>query len=226
VLLQPTIEILPPKTWEKVDAMVRDGSTFDWVLFSSTNGVNGWLERVGVVGISPEDPTWSCRIAAIGPSTARALERAGWKVDLVPETHYRAESLADLLSTEAKGRRFLQVRGSRGRGVLEDRLREAGGEVVPCRVYRSVDVQQVAPAVAEAYARGDVDWTTVTSPAIGRSLGRLLGGNLKKSRLAAISPLTAESLRVQGLEVTVTAREATMDSLTETIAAWEQGHHS
>jgi uroporphyrinogen-III synthase len=221
VVLQPTIAILPPESWQEVDARLQRLPTFDWVVFTSSNGVREMMTRAEAIGI-PSEHWHGVRIAAIGSGTARALRQYGKKVDCMPKDTFRAESLAELLAPEVKDSRVLQVRGSRGRAVLTDRLEQAGAEIVPCRVYRSVDVREVAPEVEQAYARGEIDWTTVTSPAIGRSLRRLLGDDLWTGRLAAISPLTAETLREQGTPAAIVSEEATMESLVAAIVEWEK----
>ena len=113
-------------------------------------------------------------MAAIGPGTADELARYGLRADLVPE-QYRAEALAEALAREAPGRRFLLARASRGREVLAEQLSAAGAAVEQIVVYSSTDVQEPDPAVAALLRAGRIDWITVTSSAIARSLVGLFG---------------------------------------------------
>ena len=88
----------------------------------------------------------------------------------------------------AAGKRFLLVRASRGREVLAEELTKAGGIVEQVVVYESVDVEQADPEIAERMAAGQIDWTTVTSSAIARSLARLFGDSLMQDQTRQHQP--------------------------------------
>ena len=156
------------------------------------------------------------RLAAIGPGTSLALSRYHLRADRQP-SEFRAEALAEVLAAEARGMRFLLARASRGREVLAEQLRAAGGELEQVVVYSSTDVEAPDPIVAEQLVKGTIDWITVTSSAIAGSLHRLFGEKLHRSRLASISPITSAALRRLGYEPAVEAREYTMGGLVEAI---------
>jgi uroporphyrinogen III methyltransferase/synthase len=158
------------------------------------------------------------KLAAIGPGTADELARYHLRADLVPD-EFRAESLALALKGGAAGKRFLLVRASRGREVLAEELTKAGGIVEQVIVYESVDVETPSPEIAEQMAAGRIDWTTVTSSAIARSLVRMFGDSLRKTRLASISPITSATLRELGYEPAAEAKEYTMAGMVEAIRA-------
>jgi uroporphyrinogen III methyltransferase / synthase len=122
-----------------------------------------------------------------------------------------------LQSEAAQGRRFLWARGSRGREVLADQLSHAGGQVEQVVVYRSRDIAEPDPEIASQLRAGKIDWITVTSSAIARSLVTLFGADLHKSKLAAISPITSATLRELGYEVAVEAQPYTMSGLVDAI---------
>ena len=135
VVVQPAICISEPPDWQPVDAALAQIGQFDWLVFSSANGVRRLLDRWEKKGISPIsaggkldlspfslspfsldgklDLSSIPRIAAIGPGTADELARYGLRTDLLPEA-FRAESLAESLCRDAAGRRFLLARASRG----------------------------------------------------------------------------------------------------------------
>ena len=113
-------------------------------------------------------------------------------------SEYRAEALAEALAPQARGQRVFLARASRGREMLAEMLAAAGATVEQAVVYESRDVAQPDEDIADALAAGRIDWTTVTSSAIARSLVRLFGDSLRQTRLAAISPLTAEVLTELG----------------------------
>jgi uroporphyrinogen III methyltransferase / synthase len=216
-LIQPAIEISPPPDWQLVDAAVARLDEFHWLVFSSVNGVRSLLDRLLVLGGDLRRLA-GIKLAVIGPGTAEELARYHLNLDLQPD-EYRAESLAAALAEEARGQRFLLVRASRGREVLAEQLVAAGGIVEQVVVYTSRDVEQADPEIAAALAAGRIDWITVTSSAIARSLARLFGEELRKTKIASISPITSATLRQLGHEPAVEGREHTMDGLVEAILA-------
>lgn len=211
VFAQPAIEISPPADWEPVDAALRRIQEFDWLVFSSANGVRSVLDRIGlkhgdlrILGRT--------RLAAIGPGTAAALAEYHLRADLVP-SEFRAESLADSLTPLASGRKILLARASRGREVLAERLREAQAHVEQVVVYQSRDAAAADPEIHEALRAGRIDWVTVSSSAIARSLVALYGEDLRQSKLVSISPVTSETLAGLGFPPAAEATAYTIDGL-------------
>jgi uroporphyrinogen III methyltransferase/synthase len=225
VLIQPTIEILPPEDWSAVDAAIGRLADYDWLVFSSANGVTFFLDRLEATGGDVRRLA-AVKLAAVGQGTAAALAQYHLQADLLPP-EYRAEVLADSLvdSLASSGaRRLLLVRASRGREVLAEQLAAAGATVDQVLAYRNVDVQQADPETAAALAEGRIDWITVTSSAIARSLGRLYGPLLGKARLASISPLTSATLRELGWPPAAEATQFTIPGLVRAmVAANERG---
>jgi uroporphyrinogen III methyltransferase/synthase len=208
VLCQPAIEIRPLPITDTSDRWLALAGQFDWLVFSSTNGVRCFVERLAHNNLDLR-ALGGVKIAAIGPGTAEELAKHHLQADLVPN-EYRAESLAQALKGGAAGKRFLLVRASRGREVLAEELTKAGGIVEQVVVYESLDVEQADPDVAARLAAGQIDWTTVTSSAIARSLVRLFGDALHKTKLVSISPITSATLRELGYEPAAEAQQYTM----------------
>jgi uroporphyrinogen III methyltransferase / synthase len=125
--------------------------------------------------------------------------------------------LAELLAKEARGKRFLLARASRGREVLAETLRAAGGEVEQIVVYHSTDVATPDPEIAAALAAGQIDWVTVTSSAIANSLAKLFGEQLRKSKIVSISPVTSATLREMQIEPAAEAAVFTMAGVVDAI---------
>ena len=217
VLIEPAIEIAPADDWNPVDAAITRLHEFDWVVFSSVNGVEHFLARLTAVG-GDARRFGHARLAAIGTGTADELARHHLRADLVPEK-FRAEALAEELSRDAAGKRFLLVRASRGRDVLAETLRAAGAMVDQVVAYISRDVTRCDEGVAEAVRGGRVKWVAVTSSAIARSLARLFGKSLKNCRLASISPVTSATLTELGFAVSAEAASYTMEGLVAAILA-------
>ena len=217
VIVHPAIRIGDPADWAEVDAALVRLDRYDWLVFSSVNGVRYLIERLLQRGCDLRR-LGPVKLAAIGPATAEELRRYHLRVDLVPE-EYRAEALAGQLAVEARGHRFLLARASRGREVLAERLTAAGGTVDQIVVYSSTDVEQPEEEVAAAMSAGRIDWVTVTSSAIARSLVALFGEQLRQTKLASISPITSETLRQLGHEPAAEATQYTSGGLVEAILA-------
>jgi uroporphyrinogen III methyltransferase/synthase len=217
VLVQPAIRISGPLDGHVVDAALARLDEYDWLVFSSANGVRYLLERLWATN-GDLRRLGRVKLAAIGPGTADELRKYHLRADLVPE-QFRAESLAAALGQEAAGRRFLLARASRGREVLPEQLAAAGGRVEQIVVYSSADVERADPEVARRLAVREVDWITVTSSSIARSLVTLFGEDLRKSRLASISPVTSETLRQLGYPPAAEAGQYTVDGLVRALVA-------
>jgi uroporphyrinogen III methyltransferase/synthase len=215
VVTSPAIRITDPSDWGPVDAAIKRLDQYDWLVFSSLNGVDYFFRRLLELGGDARRLA-HIKLAAIGSGTAEQLTRYHVKADLVPE-QFNAEALATALGSNAAGQWFLLARASRGRKVLSDGLAQAGARVDQVVVYDSVDVETPDPDTADSLAGGEFDWVTVTSPAIARSLVRLYGDALRQARLASISPLTSAALRELGYEPAAEASEHTMAGLAESI---------
>jgi uroporphyrinogen III methyltransferase/synthase len=214
-VLQPAIAIGAPDDWSTVDAALSRLNQFDWIVFSSANGVRFALERLEEIGFDMR-ALGSVRLAAMGPGTAEQLAEYRLRADLIPD-EYRAESLASALATHAPGRRFLLIRASRGREVLAEQLESHGGVVEQVVTYQSRDVTVADDQVMEQLEQGKIDWITVTSSAIARSLVNLFGPSLHRSRLVAISPVTSGTLRDLGFSPAAEAVDYTMEGVVQAI---------
>lgn len=215
VMYQPAIEIGPPADWGPLDRALDRLAEYAWVVFSSANGVAYFLDRL--IGRGQDlRSLGGVKLAAIGPGTAEALAHYHLRADLVPE-EFRAESLAASLAPLAAGQRCLLIRASRGREVLAEQLAAAGAHVQQVVAYRSTDVSQASPEVRRALREGRLSWITVTSSAIASALVRLLGDDLRRARLASISPVTSETLRRLGFPPAAEATPYTMEGLAAAI---------
>jgi uroporphyrinogen III methyltransferase/synthase len=215
VLLAPTVEVRPITDPAPVDAAIGRLSEFDWIVFTSANGVRFFLDRLEHQGRDLR-ALGNIQIAAIGPSTAEALAGYRLRADLVPES-FRSESLAAVLGAQASGRRILLARADRGRTILKDELEQVA-EVTQVSVYHNADVAALPDGIAARIHDGTIDWITVTSSAIVARLHALLPESARRRigrevRLASISPVTSEAAARLGWDVAVEAKEYTWDGL-------------
>jgi uroporphyrinogen III methyltransferase / synthase len=223
-VLLPTIEILPPSDWAPVDTVIRRLADFDWLVFTSVNGVDSFLSRLWQAGGDARS-LGRAKIATIGPATGEALGRFGLRPDLVPP-EFRAESLAAQLGPRVGAGRVLWLRADRGRDVLPEQLSQAGATVREVVVYRNVDVAALPQGELERLERGELDWIGLGSPSIVGSLVKLctpaaraqLG---RKTRLASISPVTTARARELGLEIAAEATRYTWDGIIDAVTQSE-----
>jgi uroporphyrinogen III methyltransferase/synthase len=220
VITEPAIRITDPPDWAPVDAALDRLDQYDWLAFSSGNGVDYFFRRLFERGGDARQ-LGRVKLATVGSATADRLARYHLQADVVPE-QFRAESLARALVGEAADRRFLLAGTNRGRPVLADELKKAGAHVDQIVVYGSVDVEDPNPQVAMALSGGEIDWITVTSASTARSLVRLYGDALRHARFVSISPLTTAALRELGYEPAAEASPHTADALVDLVLRQRQ----
>lgn len=202
----PTIR-LEPADPGPMDAAARDIDSFDWVVFTSKQGVESFVERLLAVGRAAADLK-PRNIAAIGPATADALRAHGIHPALVPAEYVAEAILAEI--GDVKGRRMLLPRADIARAALADGLKERGATVVEIAAYRTVGTGIKPPAL------DGVDAVTFTSSSTVRYFvdsGALVG----KARVVCIGPVTAGTARELGLTVHAVAAQYTEDGLIQAL---------
>jgi uroporphyrinogen III methyltransferase/synthase len=215
--LLPAVEIRDPADWEPVDRAIAEIEQYQWLVFTSVHGVEYFLQRLRSVGRDLR-ALGHIKLAAIGPKTADALRRRGLDPDLVPQ-RYQSEDLAAALQQAIRpGDRILLARADRGREILRESL-AATNEVVQIAVYSQVDAANVDQELIDHLRRGEIDFITLTSSNIARSLVKQLDETcLERIRqghihLVTLSPVTSEAVRELGLPIAAEAEEATMEGL-------------
>ncbi|MFD0713955.1 uroporphyrinogen-III C-methyltransferase [Paenibacillus sp. GCM10027626] len=212
---------------ERVTEALQAAESYDWLLFTSVNGVEyffGWLSRLGI----DIRRYYKARIAAVGPATAAALESRGLIVDSIP-AQFQAEGLIDILAGELQaGQRVLLARGALGRDVLPKELRARGAEVVDAAIYETVVAEEQDEEALELLKDGKVHMITFTSSSTVNNLITVLKRSgitnplelLSAATIACIGPLTAEAARNAGLHVHIQPEDATIESLVQAMAAY------
>ncbi len=215
VLIQPVIEINPPKDWQPIDDAINSLSRYDVIIFCSHNGVRFFLDRM--LQIERDVRRLSgVQIAAVGSKTADTLGEYHLCADLVP-SDFRAESLAGALEPDANGKRILLIRASRGRNVLAEKLASAGADVRQVVAYDHSDVDQANPEIIDLARTGRIDWITLTSSASAENAARLFGKSMSRMKIASLSPVTSKTVASLGFDVSAEADPYTIESLVEAI---------
>lgn len=222
--LLPVIEIQPPEDPRPLQEAARQAASFDWILFTSANGVEAFMNALQAVGGSPHDLA-RVRLGAIGPATARAIQRYGLTVDYLPPV-YLSEAIADGLE-EVSGRRILLPRANIARRALAERLRARGAEVVEVTAYRVALGGD--PEALRALLIPRPHRVTFTSPSTARALAELLERLpevIQPIDLPAvcIGPVTAAEARALGFPIAAVAQEHTQEGLIQALVESWIGH--
>jgi len=215
----PAIALAPPDDPAALDDALRDVASYDWIVFTSANGVERFFARLDETGRDVR-ALHRARLAAIGPETARTLARRHLRADLVPD-EFRAEGLlARLAPEEVRGKRFLLPRAAGARAILPDELRAAGAVVDEVATYRSVVPEESAALLARVLEEGPPHVLTFTSSSTVTHFLALLDRAVPDGRariadacVACIGPITAATAREHGLRVDVVPAAYTVPAL-------------
>lgn len=214
----PVMEILPPDSYEPLDAAIRKIESFDWLILTSANTVQTLAARclllnVDVSGIK------LLKVAAVGSATAEAARKAGFRVTVVPDS-YNSEGVVAALENSVTGKRVLLARAKVARDVIPDALTATGAVMTVVDAYQTALPDGARQALVEALKAG-VDAATFTSSSSARNLAEVareaeIAFPFAGVKAISIGPVTSATLREFGWEP---AGEAGMSDLPGLIAA-------
>lgn len=218
----PTIQIVPPASWEEIDGAVTRLHTYQWLIFTSVNGVRPFMDRLHAAGKDARVLA-NLRLCAIGPRTAQELGTYGLSPDVVP-TEFQAEGvIAALASVGIHGSHILIPRAEVAREILPEQLRELGAIVDVIPVYRTIAPTVDVASMTQQFHDGRVAAVTFTSSSTVRNFVELFGGQdvvkplLARAVVACIGPITASTAKEYGLMVSVMPAENTVPALADAI---------
>ncbi len=218
----PTIEIQPPQSYDDLDAAISDIQSYDWIIFTSVNGVDGFLQRLNTLRVWVTALS-ALRIAAIGPETAKRLAQVGLRPAIVPD-QYMAEGILDVLDCESmRDRRVLIPRAAKARDVLPQTLREWGATVNVVETYRTAMPSAEVSALRQLIVERNIDMITFTSPSTVNNFISMMGlktlAELPTTiAIACIGPITQQRVEELGGRADVVANEFTIAGLVRAIA--------
>jgi len=215
----PVIALEPPIDSAPLDRAIDNMAGYDWLIFTSVNGVRFFLDRLDQ---SQHDlRSLKARICAIGPATRKAIEELHLKVDLMP-VEYVAESLVRAFAKEnLAGKIVLLPRAAVARDVLPVELEKLGAQVDVVEAYRNIVPPDATTRAREIFsAEKNPDWITFTSSSTVKNLLAITGREaLDGVRIASIGPVTSATLCAHGLTVDAEAKQFTLDGLIDAILA-------
>lgn len=211
----PGIKILPPSSYEIIDKKLNNLKEYDWIIFTSVNGVEYTLERLFELGKDVRALA-GVKIIAIGSKTAKKLREHGLRVDYIPD-EYRSEAILDKFSEkDLTGQKFLLPRADIARDILAEGLNDLGAKVDDITAYQ-VKKRGVDSKLVSKLKKGEVDIITFTSPSIVRNIIATIGDDYKQLlsgvEIVCIGPVTAKQAKDLGLNVDIVAKEYTIEGL-------------
>jgi uroporphyrinogen III methyltransferase / synthase len=213
----PTIKIIPPENLLEFGELVRDSFQYDWVVFTSPNGVTAFFDLFFKI-YHDSRSLGNARIAAIGPGTAKRVKDFHLAVDLQPE-EYVAERLVDAFQQHesVENLRFLVVRAANARDVLPKRLTQLGAIVDEAIAYRTVPESDDITGARKRFTDEGADLITFTSSSTVENFLAMKLPWPKGIKTASIGPITSGTMQQAGLEVDVEATQHDIDGLVEAI---------
>ena len=219
VIEVPAIKIVPAADYGPLDKGIAELSSYKWLVFTSANGVEYFFERLNFAGKDARALA-GVQLAAIGSATADALKAHGLTADLIPSA-YKAEELAEALADKiTAGDKILIARAKVAREVLPESLRKIGAEVNVVTAYETVADCENKDELLAALEDGSASVVTFTSSSTVTNLLKVLGDKaelLSKVALAAIGPITSETLQKHGFAPTIESEKYTIDGLVKAI---------
>jgi len=211
VIEMPTIEIRPPADCGPLDRAIADLASYDWLIFTSANGVRFFLDRLD--RSAADLRSLRARICAIGPATRAAIEALHLKVDLMGKEYVAESLLAAFAPYDLEGKRILLPRAAVARDLVPNELARRGAQVDVVEAYRTVVPDELAACQMPA-----ADYITFTSSSTVQNFVAALGASaLAVTKAISIGPITTQTARSLGIEVAAQARVYTVDGLVEAI---------
>jgi len=206
-IVVPAIEVLPPADWAQIDSALARLGDFDWIVFTSRNGVESVMSRIRATQVQPAP--LPPNIAAIGPATEDAIEASGARATWIP-TKFTTEAIASELPA-ALGQKVLLVRADIASKKLDEDLAARGLEVTRVDAYRTES--SGASAIRQVLSQQHPDVVALTSASIAHSFMEAAGSfeAVGDCTIACIGPATAAACRHAGWPVHV-------ESLTHTVS--------
>lgn len=218
----PTIEIAKPDTIQPLDAAINSIQSYDWLVFTSINGVDAFFQRLFELGKDIRDLK-GLKVCAIGPATEDGIKKYYLRVNCRPPK-FVAESVVEELKkvTTIKGERFLLPRADIARSFLPDELQKLGGKVTDLVAYKTIMAQPRNMNLVDKLRNGEVDIVTFTSSSTVRNFVEIIGKeNLlalnSHVQYASIGPITTQTAEEMGLHIAIKADEYTIPGLVSAI---------
>jgi uroporphyrinogen III methyltransferase/synthase len=224
----PMIRIVPPDDYAPLDDACARAGSFDWIVFSSTNAVDAFMDRLFSAGHDSR-ALHGVKLGVVGPAAAERLAKHGLKVDLTP-SEYRAEAVLKAIAEhgDIRGLKVLLPRADIGREVLADELGRLGAEITEVVAYKTVIAEPERDGEPDIYRmllERRIDVVTFTSASAVRNFVHVLGAEpaadlLQATIVASIGPVTAEAAAQYNVLSTIVPKTYTVPALVDAIVEY------
>jgi len=222
----PTIRIEPPEDRTHFDEVLSRPGSYDWLVFTSVNGVRLFFEGMRKRGKDIRALA-GVKICAVGEATRSALEGMGLTVDYMPESYTTECLLEGMLKRVEKGQRVLLARADIGNPLLSQGLSDSGAEVEDLVVYRTVPDTRGREGILDMIMSGEIDFITFTSSSTVRNFAAAVGSEYlpgaSKCKVVCIGPVTAKTAEELGIRVAAVADVYTMEGLVKKMEEMMEG---
>jgi len=205
----PTIEVVPPGSWEALDASIARVQEYDWIIFTSANGAHFFFRRLSETCGNGVQALAALVVCAIGPATARAVEAAGAHAHLTASDSKAEGALMAIIDhvggeEKVRGLKFLIPRARVAREFLPASLLGLGAHVDTVETYQTVKPNVKPDSIIRLFRENSIDAITFTSSSTVSNFADLAGLSdlsdlLAKTLVACIGPVTAETAASHGL---------------------------
>ncbi|MBN2516255.1 MAG: uroporphyrinogen-III C-methyltransferase [Deltaproteobacteria bacterium] len=205
VIYFPTIKIVPPDRFDDLDRAIDTVATYDWIIFTSANGVKFFFERLRELGKDLRDMKGP-GICAIGPATAETIGNIGLRVDIVPDEYISEGVVRAFEGQNLQGKRVLLPRAEIARDIIPDGLSKRGATVDVVTAYRTANSGRKRNELYDLIKQNKVDVVTFTSPSTVTNFIDIIGRDEKLPeyiKIACIGPVTSASAQEAGLNVDI-----------------------
>ncbi|HEY3915121.1 MAG TPA: uroporphyrinogen-III C-methyltransferase [Verrucomicrobiae bacterium] len=224
VLEIPTIRIVPPSGKHEIADMLLELNSYDWIVFTSPNGVSAFFEFFFKVFDDLRD-IGGVRIAAVGPATAAKLKELHLKVDVTPD-EYVASKITKAMAADGsiENLNVLLLRAEEANQELPKELEAAGAIVDDIAVYKTVPETEDRNQAAARLLEEGADWITFASSSAVESFNKRFGlkellTRYPQLKLASIGPETSKAIVALGLKPHIEAKEHTIEGLVKALVA-------
>lgn len=222
----PTIKVIEPDSWQPLDRAIADIKKYNWLVFTSVNGVQFFFKRLFHLGLDSR-ALGHVRTAAIGPATAKCLGQYGINTDILPRT-YQAESVVEAFAKEAvQGQKVLLPRAKEARAILPQELNRMGATVDEITTYQTIQAVDGQEDLIHALEKGDIDMITFTSSSTVHNFKMLLAQSdiqqmMSGVTIACIGPITADTAQKLDFKTDIVAQSFTIKGLCDAITNFYQ----
>lgn len=217
----PTIEVVPPESWEPLDSAIDAIADYQWLIFTSVNGVDHFFDRLALKNLDVR-ALGHLRTAAIGPATAQRMTKHGLNADILPET-YQAESVVAAFAQQTiQGQKILLPRAKEARTILPEQLSQMGAHVDEIAAYQTIPSKENVDQLIAGLTDKSIDIVSFTSSSTVANFKSLLPEGQQQTlmqgiQVACIGAITAETAAQLGFTVDFVAKEFTIDGLCDAI---------